>query len=317
MLTRLFSDISFRSLLAAILSISAIMATVLLVHKSETEQVLFTGFSFQWIAGWKKFMQILIISVSAFAFNEVLNRQGLLKGNYLIFVLGVINLLTFGGINPSFVSLLSIPFVVFMLLWLMPLISSGEIYHHLFDAGCIIALLSLLSPQALWLILIVWAAVISFGRLSTRTLLLPLIGFTAVCFLAFCLLYFIEQTVIINYYVEEHFRLFLSWDNSQFWNLWIYTPVLLTVIPALGEYLQAQRKAKVQKLQLLNFFVMIFVISTLSLGLWGDGGDYFFLLAIPITVLQANLINYLKKWWEADLVFLFSLGSLGLAFFFN
>jgi len=317
MLTKLFSDISIRSLLSAFLAVVLVMTLALVLKEGKTEEVFFSGYRFDWLTGWKKFMQVLIIPVSAFALNEVLNRQGLLKSSYYIFVLGTINLLAFGGINPSFTTLLSIPFVVFMLLWMLPLISSGEIYNHVFDAGCIIALLSLISPQALWLIIIVWAAVISLGRLSVRTIILPFIGLVAVYFITFCLLYFLGQKQIINYYREEHFLLFLNWSDTRFKNLWLFIPVLLTVIPAMGEYVQAQRKAKVQKLQLLNFFAGAFALSTLSIGLWGVNGDYFFVLAIPITVLQANLMHYLKKWWETDLILLFSLGSMLLALFLN
>ena len=316
MLARLFNNLTVQSLASSlIVSILLVAAGVFLSNYASA--VLY-------LPGWSVKVEPIIFQVSTVIclplysvwFNGLLIRLGFLKGHhYLIPVLSVLMLLL-GCYQNQPEILLAIPMLILIIQQILQMINAGvAVLQLVFNIGFCTGILSLFFPPGLIFILICWVAILLFGHFSVRGMVIPLLGLSAFYFLLYSFYFFFTKLSFASELWELIVR--FGW-NSTNWNLeafWPYSFLIISAVVALIEYVKALNHAKIQKRQFLNFNLVILSVSLISFLLlkspWAGG----VMMAFPLAVFLANLIQYVSKWWMRDLVYLSLIATLFFVIF--
>ncbi|MGB0177510.1 MAG: DUF6427 family protein, partial [Owenweeksia sp.] len=211
--------------------------------------------------------------------------------------------------------LLAIPLLILIIRQILQMINAGvAVLQLIFNIGFTTGILSLFFPPGLVFILICWLAILLFGHFSVRGMLIPVLGLSAFYFMLYSIYFFLTPLS----FPAEMWKLLVMFEwNFMNWDLestWPYLFLIVSVIVALIEYLKALNHAKIQKRQFLNFNLVILVVTLVSFILlkspWAGG----VMMAFPLAVFLANLIQYVPKWWMRDLVYLSLIATLLLVF---
>ena len=314
MLAKLFNNISIPSLARAIFfsALLAILSVLWISPVRESLEVgLFNGEMLPW--AYKSCIAVLAVLV-AFGLNSGINSIGFLKQDYqfiVVYTLLVLGMLITGV--GSIELILSLPLGALMLYRLLQLVETIEPSYILFDSGVLLALMSLLVPESVFLLLIIWVATFNFGHGGVRTFLMPLMGAAGLYFMAFTFLYWLTDINLLGFMMDRFTSLEFGFHLKDTRNSIVYLPFLIVCIPALLETAQIYGKANVKKRQVFTFLMVISVLIILAGTFVKNSPNLWIWLSIPMSALLVNLIHYRKKNWQKDIFYLLMICFLALS----
>ncbi len=316
MLAKLFNNISVQSLVRALIFSLLVLLTAWLMAdiKTVTLDVLI------WEWPMHKVMLKLLLSASLLAsavwLNSRINDSGFLKSDYQLIpvLMLVLTPVLFQMEHLAFLFLLPVGAVFHTRIF--QLTETSDPSFILFDAGVLVALMSFLAPESAFLLLIVWVATLNFGHLTFRTFLMPLMGVSATCFMLFTVLYWVFDLNVLSEYLGSFAGMITTFNWGTFSRAWVFIPLVLVAVPALLETTHLYGKANVRKRQIFTFLTIYFVLTTVAGFFVEHKVNVWIWLLIPFAIFTVNLLNYIKKGWRKNVVFLLLVLFLILSFLF-
>jgi len=314
MLAKLFNNISIPSLARALFF--AVLSSVLAaVWSNIPYQGLALVVIEAEVAPWVYRLMVAVIPVVVgYALNSGINASGFLKQSYQF--LPVYTMLTLGLFlvaEGSFELLTALPLGAILVYRLIVLVKSINPSYILFDTGVLTGIMALLVPEAACFLVLIWLATFNFGHGGVRTFLMPVMGAGAVYFLAFPLLYWISGSNGVEFLINRYSAMEFGFHLKDTKHALVYIPLILVIVPSLLETVQVYGKASVQKRQLFTFLVEAALLIVIGGTFVKNSPNLWVWLSIPLAILVVNLINYRKKKWQKDLVYLMLIAFLALS----
>ncbi len=316
MLAKLFNNISIQSLIRALIFSLLVLLTAWLMGdvKTVTLDVLIWEWPMHEVV--LKLLLSLSLLGSAVWINSRINDSGFLKNDYQLIpvLMLVLTPVLFQMNHLAFLFLLPIGAVFHTRMF--QLTETSDPSFILFDSGVLVALMSFLAPESAFLLLVIWVATLNFGHLTLRTFLMPLIGVSATCFMLFTVLYWVFNLNVWGDYLTSFAGMITTFNWDMFSRAWVLIPLVLVALPALLETTQVYGKANVRKRQIFTFLTTYFLITTVA-GFFVEQKDNVWIwLLIPFAIFTVNLLNYTKKGWRKNIIFLLLMLFLVLSFLF-
>lgn len=300
MLSKLFEDISLASLVRAWVFSLGLAAMLLLLPGVGPSAELSWPYSTWW------YWTLLIVAgvVGAWWLNASFLALGFVKRDYQLIPLLSLLLWPCLMAFPDWELLLCWPLGILVILRLLSLSVAPDYSYVLFDAGNLIGLMSIFVPESLILLPVCWLAMLSFGQLFLRGLLMPVVGILAVWFMAFALFFAWGEQSFVSFMLEGFSTIELFWRPQAMAEYWRFIPLLVLLLPALLEITQVYAKADVQKRQTFVFFLLAALVFFLGGGFLADPQRVWLWLNIPLGLFVLNLVHYLRKPWWRDISYL-------------
>lgn len=316
MLAKLFNNISIQSLIRALIFSLLVLLTAWLMGdvKTVTLDVLIWEWPMHEVV--LKLLLSLSLLGSAVWINSRINDSGFLKNDYQLIpvLMLVLTPVLFQMEHLAFLFLLPIGAVFHTRLF--QLTETSDPSFILFDSGVLVALMSFLAPESAFLLLIVWVATLNFGHLTVRTFLMPLIGISATCFMLFTVLFWVFDMNVLEDYLASFIGMITTFDGRVFSRAWVFIPLVLIALPALLETSHVYGKANVRKRQIFTFLTT-YLLLTAAAGFFVElKANVWIWLLIPFAIFTVNLLNYIKKGWRKNIVFVLLILFLVLSFLF-
>ncbi len=259
--------------------------------------------------GFRKLLIALSVVLSAWWFNLQLLTNKLLKPNYFSLVALSGYAALFSALQPTLSFCVLLPLFSFCFGRMLHLSQAARPYWLLTDIGLIIGLGMYIDPYMLFLMPILWVALIYFGSFNLRTAIIPLLSTVMAIFLVASIRWFFTD----QFLWPSSFMTFKIAPNLGFYRpLVVILPVFLGLLLEIVDILSSLTKGKVNKRQatgfMLSVLILVFVLNAFS----GNGEALYLILCFPLAFFQANYLNYQAKWWLRDLVFLMPWLSLVL-----
>lgn len=230
-----------------------------------------------------------------FLFNFIISKNKLTRDNsfaFLFFVIGL-GFLEFVILEYSTVIVYLLLFLFFRRVYSLRTLKS--VYQKLFDSGFWLGILFIISPFYLLYLLLLYVAVYFFVKISIRTVLIPLLGFSTTLFLYFTYLFWNDDLTPFHQLLTVGLEVDFSFYFSSYYQLFLITFILITLISILiktGKILSVSNKFKrswiLLLLHLVISFGFIFLIEN------KDGTELIAFL-FPSSIIIANWVQSIKK----------------------
>lgn len=316
MLAKLFNNISIQSLIRALIFSVLVLITAWLMADINT--VALDVLIWDWPMHVVVLKLLLSTSLlgSVVWLNSRINDSGFLKNDYQLIpvLMLVLTPVLFQMEHLAFLFLLPIGAIFHTRIF--QLTETSDPSFILFDSGVLVALMSFLAPESAFLLLIVWVATLNFGHLTLRTFLMPLIGVSATCFMLFTVLYWVFDLHVLSDYLASFIGMITTFNGDVFSRAWVFIPLVLIALPALLETTHVYGKANVRKRQIFTFLTTYFLLTTAAGFFVEQKVNVWIWLLIPFAIFTVNLLNYIKKGWRKNIVFLLLMLFLALSFLF-
>lgn len=230
-----------------------------------------------------------------FLFNFIISKNKLTRDNSYAFLLFVIGL----GFLESIILEYS-TVIVYLLLFLFfrrvySLRTLKFVYQKLFDSGLWLGVLYIISPSYLLYSLLLYTAILFFFKISFRTVLIPLLGFSITLFLYFTYLFWIDDVTTFYQLFDAVFNIDFSFYQTSYYQLFLITFALFTVVSIVlktGKILSVSNKFKRSWVLLLMHLVVSIVFISL---VEQKNGTELISFLIPSTIIIANWVQSIKK----------------------
>ena len=263
--------------------------------------------------------QFLLISplflILFFFFNFVISKNRLTKDNSYAFLLFVIGL---GFLESLVIEYLIVIEYILLFLFLRraySLRALKSVYQKLFDSGFWLGILFLFSPFHLFYLLLLYAAVLLFVKVTIRTMLIPILGLLVPVFLCFTYLFWIDDLASFYQLFNIVFELDLSFYFTNYYKLFLslfIIFILVSVVVRTGKIISVSNKFKRSWLLLIgHFLISILIVSFIE----SKNGSELIAFLIPSTIIIANWIQFIEKKVIIDIVLaVFLIFSLAIHF---
>ena len=184
--------------------------------------------------------------------------------------------------------------------------STIQTKEKIFDSSFWIGVASLFYVSALIYVILVYAAIVIFRKIDWRNFLIPVIGVLTPVFLSY--------TYLLAFDDLERFgniwklSLDVGFDAYKSWELLV--PILLISILGLIAIYPTTKRSLLAKIDFKATWslLMIHILVSLVLALISpikNGSEFIFLL-FPLSVLFANYLQVIKRYWVKEaIVYLF------------
>jgi hypothetical protein len=237
-----------------------------------------------------------------FLFNFVISKNKLTRDNSYAFLFFVIGL----GFLETVIMEYSIV-IVYLLLFLFfrrvySLRALKSVYQKLFDAGLWLGILFLISPSYLLYLVLLYAAIYFFGKITIRTVLIPLLGLVTPLFLYFTYLFWNDDVVLFYQLFDVVFTVDLSFYFTSYYGVFLSLFAIFTLISILlttGKIMSISNQFKRSwVLLLMHFAIAIVFIAFVE----KKNGSELITFLIPSTIIIANWIHSVQKKLITDIV---------------
>lgn len=315
MLAKLFDDISIASLVRSLGLAIILLLLVFFVSGKEQASLHVLNQHWQLPGYWLVIMALPLLSFAVIWFNSNLIAISLFKSDYQPLIVTAILLIPVLVTQASLNLVLLLPLMALLVSKLLDLAENPDISYLLFDSGSIIGLMLFLEPLSLAFMMVVWLALINYGRFGLKQILMPLIGLLAVWFVVSSMIYWDggikEVELVYRGMINLPFGKIPMWRDS----LWRVIPIVILFFPAVVQLLNVFGKAKVLQRQSYGLMLLFFTITLIIGALFYDPAGVLIWLAFPIATMLVNLIHSLSKVWMKNMVYLLLLTYLALFFF--
>jgi hypothetical protein len=310
MLTRLFNNLSLQSGISAFITVFGLAVWVGLSSDLDAASTSLPGLDNLISPSLFKGFVIFSIPVISLIFNRLFNAVGVLKSSYHILVISGIQLLLFFYSSLNLSVLLMLWLVVFLYQKIFNLNNVGDPRPNIFSAGTLIGLSSLVVPESIFMLLLIWTALFVYRMPSIKNFVIPLLGIFSVYFLFFSAFFFLSEFDFVEFLLLHLKSIrfdITTYDLNK--PLWLI-PFLVSLIWAAYELVLNISKATVFKRQILTLGLSLITILFLIAPTLENSEMLLMLTVFPISILQANLILRTEKWWVQDLIYFLILTGL-------
>jgi len=249
---------------------------------------------------------LFIALVTVFVLNFIIRKNSLTEDNAyaILFYILMSSFFPKSFINDGvFVSNFILLFAFRRIYSLRSTIQTKE---KIFDSSFWIGVASLFYVSALIYVILVYAAIIIFRKMDWRNFLIPVIGVLTPVFLSY--------TYLLAFDDLERFgniwklSLDVGFDAYKSWELLV--PILLISILGLIAIYPTTKRSLLAKIDFKATWslLMIHILVSLVLALISpikNGSEFIFLL-FPLSVLFANYLQVIKRYWVKEaIVYLF------------
>ncbi|WKD85159.1 hypothetical protein KCTC32516_00498 [Polaribacter huanghezhanensis] len=230
-----------------------------------------------------------------FLFNFVVSKNKLTKDNSYAFLFFIIGLGFLESIILNYATV-----IVYVLLFLFfrrvySLRTLKFVYQKLFDCGLWLGVLFLISPLYLVYLILLYAAILFFTKITIRTILIPVLGLITPLFLYFTYLFWTDDLATFYQLFDVVFTLDFSFYQTSYYELFLITFVVFTTISILlktGKILSVSNKFKRSWVLLLLHLVIAIVFIYL---VENKNGTEIIAFLIPSTIIIANWVQSIQK----------------------
>lgn len=251
---------------------------------------------------------LMLFGLFLFLFNFIIVKNKLTRDNLYAFLLLVVFL---GTVSNSLVNLNNLLVQVLILLTLRKVYSIrklNNVLSKLFDSGLWLGVAFLLEPFSIVFFLMIYTAVVLFYEVSLRTIVIPFLGFCSPLFLFFTYLFFVDQTDVFYSLFEFTTTYDFSTYDSTFYSIsfFLFFAVLFVAILARTPRVFSVNN-KFRRSWLLLLFHLAVALAFVLLIKQRDGSELITVF-IPMSIIIANWLQFLKKKLFVDLILLLFFG---------
>ncbi len=246
---------------------------------------------------------LLAAVLTVFILNFIIRKNGLCEDNSYAILFYIL----FWGIFPE--SLLNGGIFVsnFVLLFafrrLYSLRSSLRIKEKIFDSAFWIGIASLFYLWAGLYLFLVYAAILLFRKADWRNLWIPIVGYLTPVFLAY--------TYLLAFDDLDRFKglwnFDFAFDLSIYGSFRFLLPIVVIGLLFIFSIYPTTRKSLLAKIDFKSTWQLLILHTALSLVLFfiapEKNGSEFSFLFFPLSIIFANFIQFLDKYWIQEGIF--------------
>lgn len=206
--------------------------------------------------------------------------------------------------------------ILWMLFKLFGLYKTDNAKSAAYDLGMIVAVGSLIYLPFVYLMLVVWLALMLFRPFDIRDWIASVFGYVTVFF-------FLAVYYYLNNRLQTFYTIWLPlgtrFPNSihiNQWNYLILVPVLLIFVLCFFKIQQIFYKSYVQIRKSYQLLLLLFIVAGLAFYVKEFRLSHFLLCVVPTAVFFAYYFLYATKRWFYELLFVLLVGSI-IYFQFN
>ena len=257
------------------------------------------------------FFGLLLITV--FVINFIIRKNGLTKGNSYALLLLVFCI----GMFPYSISSTKLLIVHFILLLayrrLYSLRTSKDTKEKLFDSAIYIGIAALIYPLSIFYIIVVYAALFLFNKLTLRNFFVPIIGLFTPGFIYLTYLILIGQFADYTWKIDYSYS-FLSYNSFKLLvPLAVITGLLIwSVFSTTVKIISINNEFRTSWFLLLyHLLISILVIIPSPI----KNGSEFLFLFFPVIIIFTNYIQMVKEKWFKEVFLYFLLLIMIIVYF--
>lgn len=189
------------------------------------------------------------------------------------------------------------------------------VYQKLFDAGLWLGILALISPSYLLYLILLYAAVYLFTKITVRTVLIPILGLVTPFFLYFAYLFWNDDLTTFYQLFDVVFIVDVTFYLTSYYGIFLSLFLIFTAISILlrtGAIMSvSNRFKKIWALLLLHLVIAIVFIIFVD----KKNGTELISFLIPSSIIMANWIHTIERKRIANIILmLFLLLSFAIHF---
>ncbi len=272
-----------------------------LISPAEAQTFHFISYELEISAGVGGWLAVPLTSILALLINYIIvEHGGLLKRHYYLSLMWIMLLWIIYPAGPTLDILFQTAFIAAFLLLLLNLHHVKKYRERLLDLGLLVGVMILQDPTMSFMLLLLWIALVIYGKFDARNMSISLFGIVLVLWL-----------VGIAMYVTDNFDHYLVlWDRlihrEYLITKWDYAVIGLMgfwMLPALMEYFSALARAKILKRQGLSTMLMLLIVLLLPMVIGTiEWRQALALSAFPLSILTVNFQQYRNKTWQKELL---------------
>jgi hypothetical protein len=168
------------------------------------------------------------------------------------------------------------------------------------NTGFLLGLGSMLDVQYGLLLFFTYLVYIIFGRISFRTVLIPLIGYLTIWFIALLLDYLLLDSTFVMQQFSDHFGLTPRFElDTANWPRLLMLAILF--LAGLSQFIITASRAAVFKRQSFTLFFILLILAVIAYFFAGNSPLQLALIIALLTLLAVNYLQYIKKAWKREL----------------
>ena len=263
----------------------------------------------------QKIVLFALYTIYLLAVNFIIKKNKLTLDNSFALLLIVFLMGSFYETLLNKTVLFSNLFLLFGFRKIYSLASVSNTQKKLFDSGFWIGLAALIYTWSILFVVIIYAAVIIFQRLSFKNLIIPIVGvITPILIYYSYLLYFEDVTVLINninFTISTNFTTYKSTGLLSV-ILFLATVLIVSVLSVTPKIAVVSKKLKLSWGVLLIHSLIAVVIIAFTFE--KNGAEFFFIL-FPAAVIITNFIQKINsKYLVNSILLLFLILAVGAYF---
>lgn len=252
---------------------------------------------------FRKLYYFSILLFMLFTFNFIIRKNMLTDDNSYALLLYTLLF----GIFPFTTENTDLIFANFFLLFsfrkIYSLRSNVKTIEKTFDSGFWIGIACLFFSWSILYLILIYAALLLFRKNDWRYIFIPLIGFFTPIFLVFVYYLATDNTAVFYNYWQLNY----NFDFSMYTEKRYILPIILLVIFVIASIFPMLKKSFMAKKDfkntwaVVNFHIIIALILVIIAPL-KDGSEFIFLF-FPLSILFANELQNIKKYWFKETIF--------------
>ena len=230
-----------------------------------------------------------------FLFNFVISKNNLTRDDSYGFLLFVIGLGFLETVVLDYEIVLTYLLLFLFFRRLYSLRTLKIVYQKLFDAGLWLGVLALISPSYVLYLILLYAAIYLFTKITIRTVLIPVIGLVTPFFLYFTYLFWNDDLATFNQLFDVVLMIDISFYLTSYYAIFLMLFLVFTAVSILlrtGNIMSVSNRFKKSwVLLLLHLVIAIVFIAFVD----KKNGIELISFLIPTTIIIANWICTLQK----------------------
>jgi hypothetical protein len=230
-----------------------------------------------------------------FLFNFVISKNNLTRDDSYGFLLFVIGLGFLETVVLDYEIVLTYLLLFLFFRRLYSLRTLKIVYQKLFDAGLWLGVLVLISPSYVLYLILLYAAIYLFAKITIRTVLIPIIGLVTPFFLYFTYLFWNDDLATFNQLFDVVLMIDISFYLTSYYAIFLMLFLVFTAVSILlrtGNIMSVSNRFKKSwVLLLLHLVIAIVFIASVD----KKNGIELISFLIPTTIIIANWICTLQK----------------------
>lgn len=250
-----------------------------------------------------------------FLFNFVISKNKLTRDDSYGFLLFVIGL---GFLETVVLEYKTVLVYIILFLFFRRMYSLRTlkiVYQKLFDAGLWLGILVLVSPSYLLYLILLYAAIYLFAKITIRTVLIPILGLITPFILYFTYLFWNDDLATFYQLFDVVFMVDIGFYLTNYYGIFLSIFLVFTALSILfrtgGIMFVSNRFKKSWVLLLLHLVIAIVFIAFVD----KKNGTELISFLIPTSIIIANWIHTIEKKGVANaILMLFLLLSFAIHF---